>query len=48
MTDTAAIAAYEKTLCGSNVYKYAESYCRVNQLITLVVIDVYTINGNNK
>ena len=30
LTNTAAIAAYEKTLRGIFIYKYAESYCRVS------------------
>ena len=30
LTNTAAIAAYEKTLHGIFIYKYAESYCRVS------------------
>ena len=51
MTDAAAIAAYEKTLRVTNIYKYAESYCRVNHLkafhIVLLLL-TYTQNGNNK
>ena len=51
MTDAAAIAAFEKTLRGTNIYRYAESYCRVNQLITfhiVLLLLTYTQNGNNK
>ena len=48
MTDAAAIAAFENTLCGT---RYAESYCRVNQLITfhiVLLLLTYTQNRNNK
>ena len=30
LTNTSAITAYEKTLRGIFIYKYAESYCRVS------------------
>ena len=30
LTDTTAIAAYEKTLRATFIYKYAESFCRVS------------------
>ena len=32
LTNTAAIAAYEKTLHDIFIYKYAESYCRVSEI----------------
>ena len=52
MTDAVAIAAFEKTLRGTNIiYRYAESYCRVNQLITfhiVLLLLTYTQKGNNK
>ena len=50
LTDTAAIA-FEKTLCGRNIHKYAESYCRVKQLITfhiVLLLLTHTQNVNNK
>ena len=36
LTDSAAIAAFEKTLRETMIYKHAESFCRVSVFIYLV------------
>ena len=41
MTDAAAIAAYEKTLRGSNIYKYAESYILQGKSLDIILFCCY-------